>query len=134
MMKLIRAQQAPQSQVNQFLKQNKSIHHESLLADGYVIEVNESLIGCFVLEPLSKAVYWLKQLYIVQAEALRIPVLMEAILEIAKEAQAHKVFVNSEQKKLDLILKALQFYPQLDCEELAEQSNYAGKWWSYQVS
>lgn len=133
-MNLIRAKYAPEAQVNQFIDQNKDINHMALLTDGYVIAVNDHLIGCFILEPLTKKVYWLKQLHIVNTEALKLPVLVEAILGVAKELQAQKVFVNSHQTMLDMLLETLQFYPQAHCELLDKYPVNVGKWWSYQVS
>lgn len=133
-MNLIRAKYAPKTLIDNFLKHNEDIDQTALLAKGYVTEMNDQLTGCFILEPLTEHIYWLKQLYITHTEAIKLPILVEAILALAKELRAEKVFVNSHQVTLDIILQALQFYPQPDCEVLDKYPKNVGRWWSYQVS
>jgi len=132
-MNLIPAKYAPEESMTQFLKQNGDINKAALRADGYVTEVDAELVGCFILEPLTEDTYMLKQLYMTHTELLKLPALIEAILVLLKDMHASKLFINSHQKMLDIILSALQFYPQSECELLENYPSDNGKWWSYQL-
>lgn len=133
-MKLIRANQVSYEALEQFLIKNENVDGRKLAHDGYVVEIDGNIEGCFVLQQVETGNYWLKQLYITQSEAAKLPVLLEAILALAKENEAKHVHVHSHQPVVDLLLEALQFHPQPGnpFPEKTEQMN--GNWWRFHVS
>ncbi|HLS06872.1 MAG TPA: hypothetical protein VK079_02885 [Bacillota bacterium] len=134
-MKLIQTEEVAEAKRELFFTQNNHLNKEQLLTDGYLVEDQEQIIGCFMIEPLQKDIYWLKQLYISQAEARSLPVLLEAILTLAKQKQAKKVYVFSHQPMVDIILDALQFHETKATNAMMNDEQYRhGKWWTYQVS
>lgn len=133
-MKLIEANLAPQQLLDDFLKNNNHINKEHLVCNGYVAMKQEEIIGCFMLEPVENNLYWLKQLYVTQASATILPVLLESILVLAKQKYAKEVYVHSHQPMVDILLEALQFHPK-STEKMKEKlPNRKGRWWAYQVS
>src|SRR5690625_1457833 len=108
-MKLIRANQASEKLIDKFLKNNEEINKHTLMESGYVVEINNRITGCFNLELIDDGLYWLKQLYITRSDAIKLPVLVETILALAKQKKAKKVFVKSHKLMLDIILNSLQF-------------------------
>ena len=133
-MKLIRTNHAAKELVEHFLMNNPEINKATLLANGYVVKVENKIAGCFILERLEDRLYWLKQLYITKAEAVKLPLLVESILALAKEQHAEEVFVNSHQIMVDIILEALQFHPQKDLTILDKHFTSEGKWWTYRIT
>lgn len=132
-MRLIRANQAPPKLVESFLKNNQEIKKSSLLDSGYVVEINNRIMGCFHLEQIDEGLYWLRRLYIIRTDAIKLPVLVEAVLALALQKNATKVFVKSHKLMLDIILKSLQFQSQTEApvKHLCNKNN--GKWWSYNI-
>ncbi|WHX25994.1 hypothetical protein QNH47_17965 [Virgibacillus halodenitrificans] len=133
-MKLIRAFEADEAKVEQFLKSTPNVKKESLMYQGYVVEIDEKIEACFVLEEMEDGIYWLKQLFITQNKAAKLPVLLEAILTLAKHQKAKRVFVHSHQPVVDILLEALQFNPQKEEVFVDKYKNEQGNWWSYHVS
>lgn len=133
-MNLIAAHRAPEEKLDHFLENNQNVNKESLLDLGYVVEIEEQIQGCFSLEKMDEGVYWLKQLYITKAEAAKLPVLLESILNLAKEQDAKKVYVHSHQPVVDLLLEALQFHPQKEEVVVGKSTQEEGNWWTYNVS
>lgn len=133
-MKLIRANQISVAKMEAFLKHNENVKKDGLMKHGYVVELNNKIEGCFVLEEMGDEMYWLKQLYITQTQAAKLPVLLESILVLAKEQHAKTVYVHSHQPVVDIILDALQFHPQKESRFVDKQEKLEGNWWSYQVS
>ncbi|WP_100009879.1 hypothetical protein [Lentibacillus sediminis] len=133
-MNLIPAHRANEEELEQFLGKNSHLNKKPLLLKGYVVEIGEKIEGCFVLEEMESGIYWLKQLHITQTEANKLPVLLEAILQLAKKQQAKTVFVHSHQPVVDLLLEALQFHPQKENLYVDKYRAEEGSWWSYQVS
>lgn len=133
-MKLLRANQASEKLINNFLKNNTEINKTSLLESGYVVQINHSITGCFTLEPIGDDLYWLKQLYITRTEAIKLPYLVEAVLALALQKKAKKVYVRSHKLMLDIILESLQFQQEKasPIQEAVEDAH--GKWWSYNIS
>lgn len=136
-MKLIRANQASEKLIDKFLKNNEEINKHTLMESGYVVEINNRITGCFNLELIDDGLYWLKQLYITRSDAIKLPVLVETILALAKQKKAKKVFVKSHKLMLDIILNSLQF----QIEEVSPIDNQGAttqeeneKWWSFHVS
>lgn len=133
-MELIAANYASQEKLNTFLEHNKDVEREQLLEKGYVVEVKETIEGCFVLDAVEVDVYWLKQLYITKNAAASLPILLESILALAKEKHAKKVFVHSHQPMVDILLEALQFQPQKENALVQAPPEKEGYWWTYNVS
>jgi len=133
-MKVMAAEHAPIDKLEAFLQTTQEFNKDGLLQDGYVVEIEEEIKGCFVLATIEKDIYWLKQLYIAKEAAAHLPVLLETILQMSKGKQAKKIYVNSHQPVVDLLLEALQFNPQSKQELSMELGRKEGNWWAYQVS
>ncbi|MFD1172499.1 GNAT family N-acetyltransferase [Oceanobacillus picturae] len=133
-MNLIPANQMDMKKVEQFLEKNEGINKASLVRAGYVVEVSGEIVGCFSLETMEEGIYWLKQLYINQTNASKLPVLLEAILTLAKQQQAKSVYVHSHQPVVDILLEALQFHPQKEKMFVDKYKRDEGNWWLYHVS
>lgn len=133
-MHLIRAFETSNEQLEAFLEKNKGVDKDSLLKMGYVVEIAEKIEGCFILEAVEEDVYWLKQLYITKEHTPMLPVLLEAILTLAKKQQAISVYVHSHQPVVDLLLEALQFHPQKEKVFVDKPPINKGNWWTYSVS
>ncbi|WP_164667568.1 GNAT family N-acetyltransferase [Virgibacillus doumboii] len=135
-MKLIAAKNAPVEKLKNFLESNENVDKNLLLEKGYVVEIKDTIEGCFVMDLVDnhQDKYWLKQLYITPGAAASLPVLLETILALAKEKQAKQVFVHSHQPMVDVLLEALQFHPQKN--DLLEDKYPVdkGSWWTYNVS
>lgn len=133
-MKCIQASQVEPIILEQFLECNKEIQKTSLIERGYVVEWKGKIIGCFELDVLEKGVYWLRQLYIIQNEAAKLPMLLEYILIYAKKKNASCIYAHSEQPVTDLLLQSLQFSLQTEqIDLLRKQSSRKGNWWTYKV-
>lgn len=133
-MDIVLAQQVAPEKLDKFLTANPDIEQETLYESGYVAQVNDEIIGCFILDTLHENKYWLKQLYITKSHATALPVLLESILVIAKNREAKEVYVHSHQALVDILLEALQFNPHTDDMLLNKRDETKGKWWAYQVS
>lgn len=134
MMKLIHAKEVELDRINAFLRTTGQVDKESLLKDGYVIEVAGSIQGSFILAAVDDGVFWLKQLYIAKESANSLPAILETILVLAKMKQAKKVYVHSHQPLVDILLGALQFHPQKEALEVSHVERKKGNWWAYEVS
>ncbi|MFD2044413.1 hypothetical protein ACFSTA_09360 [Ornithinibacillus salinisoli] len=134
-MNIIAAKDTPIIQLEEFLKTTpNNIHKDSLLEDGYVVEIDQKIKGCFVLSQVNDGVFWLKQLYVAQEEAANLPVLLETIITMAKGLHAKKLFVHSHQPVVDILLDALQFHPQERDLLVDNPPRSRGNWWAYDVS
>lgn len=133
-MKIMAAHQAPIEQVEAFIQTAEDFNTEGLLKEGYVVEIDGKISGCFILSTMGQDIYWLKQLYISKESAAHLPVLLESILQMTKQKQAKKLYVQSHQPVVDLLLEALQFYPQTKEELELKDKKKVGNWWAYQVS
>lgn len=133
-MQLLRTQSASKDQVEDFLLKNIEIDREDLISKGYIVRMDNRIIGCFILDQLKDRLYWLRQLYIMKEETMKLPLVIEAILVLAKDKEATQVFVNSHQVMLDIILNALTFYPAP--YPLSDQKDIEskGKWWAYDLN
>ncbi|QKY70487.1 hypothetical protein [Lentibacillus sp. CBA3610] len=133
-MEIIAANHASTEKLEEFLQHNQDVERGLLLEKGYVVELKEKIEGCFVLDTVDDDIYWLKQLYVTKNAATSLPVLLETILALAKEKQAKQVFVHSHQPMVDILLEALQFYPQKENAFVSEAPDKEGNWWTYNVS
>lgn len=133
-MKLIQAKYASEKRLNKFLENNQEVDKMKLMKQGYVVKISNKIIGCFTLERINDGRYWLNQLYITNTEAVTLPILVEAILVLAKQQKATEVFVNSHKLMVDIILDTLQFRQQVEAPFLAKCLKSEGKWWSYAIT
>ncbi|WP_047980890.1 GNAT family N-acetyltransferase [Ornithinibacillus contaminans] len=133
-MKLTIASEASENKIDEFLRTTNQVDKDSLLKEGYVVEIDEQIKGCFVLSNVEGRVYWLKQLYIAKESAQILPVLLETIIVLAKGKEAKKIYVHSHQPVVDILLNALQFHRQKDALELRNVARKEGNWWAYDVS
>jgi len=131
-MKLIQASKVNEEKLEQFIGNNHQIDLQSLLKSGYVVEFNEKIIGCFELELMENDAYWLKQLYIIQNEAIKLPILLEFILVFAKQREAKVIYAHSERPVTDLLLESLSFSLQQE-KTFNHVRKQKGHWWSYEV-
>lgn len=133
-MKIMPVKHAVYEQLVDYLERNDNINKQLLLKKGYVVEISDHIEASFILEELESDVLWLKQLYITQSEAAKLPVLLETILQLARKREAKLVYVHSHQPVVDILLEALSFQPEKQNKFIAERSVMSGSWWSYQVS
>lgn len=132
-MKMIEARAADRKKVNHFLLNNESINAEQLLDKGFVVEMNDAITGCYVIESIDKQTYWLKQLYMNQEEIFSLPLLIEAIIKRAEQQEVTKIYVHSHQQVVDQLLHTLEFYPQEDPVHVHQGQISGGRWWAYEV-
>ncbi len=121
-------------QLKDYLERNDNINKQLLLQKGYVVEISGQIEASFILEELDADILWLKQLYITQSKAAKLPVLLETILQLARKREAKRVYVHSHQPVVDILLEALSFQPEKQNKFIDEKSLMTGSWWSYQVS
>lgn len=133
-MKIRIARDVPKEKMNQFFSTTDQVNKDSLLKEGYVVEFAGEIKGCFELASVEDGVFWLKQLYIAQEEAQKLPVLLETIIVLAKSKEAKKVYVFSHQPVVDILLGSLQFHPQKEALNVQPMKNKQGNWWAYEVS
>src|SRR5690625_1591369 len=132
-MELIHASQINENDLSSFLTNNHQIDRSSLLRHGYVVQHRNMIIGCFQLDSIEQGVYWLKQLYIIQDEVNKLPVLLELIIVFAKQQEAKLIYAHSEQPVTDLLLQSLSFSLQTSKNASLNQIHEKVQWWSYQV-
>jgi len=133
-MDFIHASRIKEDELSSFLTNNQQIDRLSLLHHGYVVKNGNTIIGCFQLVSIDQGIYWLKQLYIVQDEAIKLPVLLELIIIFAKQQDAKLIYAHSEQPVTDLLLQSLSFSLQTNKIEALHELHEKGQWWSYHVS
>lgn len=133
-MKVMPVKRATYEMLEDFLARNENIKKPFFVDHGYVVEIDGKIEACFVLEEIEQGKMWLKQLYITQVHAAKLPVLLETILQIAKGKQAKVVHVHSHQPVVDILLEALKFEPEENEQGLPEKPVETGNWWSYHVS
>src|SRR5690625_221611 len=132
-MKFIQASKVTEQRLDEFIQHNNHIDLKALLATGYVVEHQDKIIGCFSLDEIGNDAYWLKQLYVIRHEAVKLPVIVETILTIAKDLEAKVIYAHSEQPVTDLLLESLSFSLQSKEDSIAAHSSNKGHWWTYSV-
>lgn len=132
-MEIISAIDVEKELLENFLHRNHHIELANLVKDGFVVSSDEEIIGCFSLESLGNDAYWLKQLYVIQSAARKLPRIVETILTIAKEKQAKIIYAHSEQPVTDLLLQSLSFSLQEEQKETVPRKCDKGHWWTYNV-
>ena len=132
-MELIKAKDVATQDIHTFVDNNQTIDMEKLLDSGYIMKRDDCFEGCFVLEERDPQTLWLRQLFVMKKAVTTLPVLLETILALAKSEQAEQVVIYSHQDSLDMILEALQLYPQTDTSAVDNPVENIGKWWMYKV-
>ncbi|MHA6250668.1 GNAT family N-acetyltransferase [Oceanobacillus sp. CAU 1775] len=133
-MKIMSVKQAVYKELQDYLDRNEYISKNVLLENGYVVEISGKIEGSFVLEEIDEATLWLKQLYITQAQAAKLPALLETILQLARKRNAKSVYVHSHQPVVDILLEALKFQVTENKLSIPTKPSASGSWWSYHVS
>lgn len=133
-MELILAKNVSHARLDKFLGDNPDVDKSLLIEKGYVVQIDEQIEGCFVVDVMDSGVHWLKRLHVTKRAAEGLPVIIESILTIAKENQATCVYVHSQQPLVDILLESLQFSPQKDAETVNIPARDNGNWWAYHVS
>lgn len=133
-MEILSASQLPEKAVRDFLKNVEQIQVNKMLQSGYMLVSNYKINGCFMLEKVGEEAYELKHFYLISTEGIKIPILFEAILMLAKERGAKQIFVRSHKQMTDIILSSLNFYPQDVQDSLQKDERQGGKWWSYTIT
>jgi len=134
-MKLFKATAISKDDLNSFIAQHEelAIPRNFNEKTSYVIEENGSLISWFQLEFVAKNDVWLKKLFIIQNEALKLPTVLHAIINFANENNVLTLYVHSKQPVTDLLLSSfsftLQTYEQLQPFQLMKE----GRWWLYSL-
>lgn len=134
MMKMVHAREADQQQVEHFLMNNEAINGEQLMKKGFVVQVDNSIKGCFVIERIDQETYWLRQLYMNKEEVISLPLIMDSIIVQAREDNIKRIFVHSHQQVVDELLSTLEFYPQTAPLQVHEGVIQKGKWWAYAIN
>lgn len=134
MMELILAKDVSHARLDQFLDNNQDVDKYLLIEKGYVVQIDEKIEGCFVLDAMENGIHWLKKLHVTKNAAHALPVIVESILTIAKENLATCVYVHSQQPLVDILLESLQFRPQKDVAIVNKTAHDGGNWWAYEVS
>lgn len=132
--KIMPVKHAVYEQLVDFLERNQNIDKQLVLHNGYVVEISGRIEASFILEKLESDDLWLKQLYITQAEAAKLPVLLETILQLARKREAKTVYVHSHQPVVDILLEALKFQQEMNNKIISKNPSMTGNWWSYHVS
>jgi len=133
-MELIRANQVSREFLVSFLQGHEHVNEHQLLDKGYVVVKNDRLIGCFVLNEVEDDQIWLQQLYMIKEEAIKLPILIETILTLAKQQAPTTIYVNSHQSLVDIILDSLQFRQETEGIWLDGTYRSTGKWWTYPIT
>lgn len=133
-MKMVQASGADPKKVEHFLMKNEAINAEQLLEKGFVVEIDDAIKGCFVIEPLDQETYWLRQLYMTQEEIIALPLIIESIVHRAQERNIKNIYVHSHQQVVDELLETLEFYPQTAPKSVDKGKVQQGKWWAYAIS
>lgn len=132
-MELIEAKVADQHKVQRFLMMNEDIQSEQLLEKGYVVEINEDIKGCFIIDLVDQETYWLRQLFMNQEEMFSLPLLIDSIIQHGKEKGIRSVYVHSHQQAVDKLLSTLDFHPQSAPRHIKNGIIQQGNWWVYTI-
>lgn len=135
-MKLIKATAVNKNDLQSFIAQHEhlAIPQNFNEKTSYVIEENGSIISWFQLEFVAEKDVWLKKMFIVQNEALKLPDVLQTIIQFASESNLATISVHSKQLVTNLLLSSFSFtllrYEQLQPFQLERQ----GSWWLYSLS
>ncbi|MUV37404.1 hypothetical protein JNUCC1_01210 [Lentibacillus sp. JNUCC-1] len=133
-MKIIRAEHVTDGTIDQLLTLNPDLDQQLLKTCGYVVDNDGLTAGCFALEQVKSDVYWLRQLQLTPEMAGSVIVLIETVINMAKEKGAQALYVHSHQPQVDTLLTALQFDETTVTPGDVQAPEQAGKWWIYHIS
>lgn len=105
----------------------------ALYEKGYVVTENEQIISCFQLEHVENKAYWLKQLYVMQDEVMKLPRILAYILHFAEQLEMEIIYAHSHQPVTDLLFQAFHFSLNQSPTESLRQSKNKGNWWTYKI-
>lgn len=131
--KIFQARELPEKYVHEFLKNVQEIQISSILESGYILEINQTIRGCFNLQKIKGNIYELKQFYVIKTEDIEISLLFDMIIAMARKLGAKEIWVNSHKLMIDILLERLQFYPQNSKSQLGNHVKMSGKWWTYPI-
>lgn len=97
----------------------------------YVIEDDGVIIGWFQIEFINNNDLWLKKLFIVQKEALKLPLVLRTIIKFAEKNNIVTLYVQSKQFVTDLLLSSFSFNLQEEKIEHQLSITKREKWWYY---
>lgn len=135
-MKLKKATAVNQADLHSFMAHHEHFEtpHNFNEKTSYVIENQGAIISWFQLELLDDDTAWLKKLFIVQNEALKLPIVLQTIIQYVSEYELNALYVHSQQLVTDLLLSSFSFNLQ-SVEQLRPfQREQGGKWWYYHLA
>lgn len=104
------------------------------MLSSYVIKLEGKIICWLQLEYMDDQTYWLKKLFICEREALKLPDILQLVLQYVKKQQAKTIYVYSKRPITDLLLASFSFTLQIEEAGQLPYKNATGKWWMYHVS
>lgn len=133
-MQVKKAISVKEDMLKQFILEANGLQISANLYRGYVIVDSEKIICWFELEQLSDMQCWLKQLFILREEALKLPYVFEYILQFIKMNNLKSIYVHSNQLVTDLLLESLSFSVERNDHFNIKFEKDSGTWWTYHVS
>ncbi|WP_028784118.1 hypothetical protein [Thalassobacillus devorans] len=114
---------------------NVTWNQEEMLANGYLIQEGQMLLGSYLLQPVGENVVQLKQLTLFnQATPELLLVIFQTIVEDIHQSTISTVIVNSHSEQLDTLLEHFDFI-QMESEKLPTNDQLSTeKAWVYQVN
>jgi len=134
-MQLKKATAVKEVDLQSFIASNEDwlILHDINEPTSYVIEEAGTIISWFQIEPLTEDEVWLKKLFIVKNEALKLPAVLQTIIRFVAEKEAATIYVHSKQIVTDLLLSSFSFSLQSPEHLQAFQDMGEGNWWYAQI-
>lgn len=134
-MELKEARSVNQNDLYHFITRHQLLANSRPYNDkmSYVIEDDGRIISWFQIDHINEADIWLKKLFIAQAEALKLPEVLQAILQFAYEHKVRTMYVHSKQPVTDLLLNSFSFTLQSAEHLQAFQEREEGNWWHYSL-
>lgn len=133
-MQVKKAISVEEAKLKAFLAEANGLTISANIYNGYVIEHLDKIICWFELERFTELQCWLKQLFILREEALKLPYVFEYILQFMKAEQVQCLYVHSDRLVTDLLLESLSFSVREDKPQTLRCDKVSGTWWTYDVS
>ena len=131
-MEIVAAKKMSYEALQQFIDQHGFDVH-ALYKKGYVVLENEKIISCFQLEQVENKAYWLKQLYMMEDEVMKLPRILAYILHFAEQLEMEIIYAHSHQPVTDLLFQAFHFSLNQSPSEDLLQTKKQGNWWTYKI-
>lgn len=135
-MELKKATAVNQSDLYSFITRHELLANSRQFNDktSYVIEDHGRIITWFQIDYINQVDMWLKKLFIVQTEALKLPTVLHTIIRFAYENDIARMYVHSKQPVTDLLLNSFSFTLQSDQHLQSFQAAEEGNWWYYSLA